>query len=140
MDRKRLLMYTAMIASIIGINLILLPLASLYPKCAQQLRIKNISIYPLEQLKIWFPDELVVFGSIPPHTTSAYVTATKGVYRYSAFQFTLNDEKIHQPVIDFLGEKPIEGCLFTYVLDYPEVEYDNRLYWRIRLVEVNRDG
>jgi len=61
------------------------------------------------------------------------VLAQRGVYRYVAHEYTLKGNVVRQPVIDWVGENPIEGKKFTYqiVLDPKKVEGN-----QITLVEV----
>jgi hypothetical protein len=40
------------------------------------------------------------------------------VYRYAAYRFQVDGQEVTQPVIDWVGEEPVPGQAFTYVLDY----------------------
>ena len=57
----------------------------------------------------------------------------KGVYRYAAYRFQAGGETVTQPVIDWVGEEPMPGEAFTYVLEYGR---SRPLLQRIQLVDV----
>lgn len=60
-----------------------------------------------------------------------------GVYRYAAYEYTLENRTIYQAVTDWLGEKPLPGTQFTYEisLDTTRVQGD-----QIQLVTVLTDN
>ncbi len=58
------------------------------------------------------------------------------MYGYAAYRYDLNGETITQPVIDWVGETPMEGNSFTYTIAFNP---DNPNMMRIELVNVTRD-
>src|SRR5213078_4814025 len=78
----------------------------------QRLRIVNASNAPITNLHVLFPDQEIVYGDVAANATTAYKVAPKGVYRYAAYRYDINGESITQPVIDFVGESPIDGATF----------------------------
>lgn len=83
-----------------------------------RLRVINNGLYLVENLVIWFPEEQIRVGNVPVEATTEYVDVPKGVYRYAAYRFEIDGEMITQPVIDFMGEEPLDGTLFTYTIDF----------------------
>ena len=80
------------------------------------LRITNTGSVALVDLTVFSPGSEVNFGTINPGETTEYRVMPGGVYHYAAFEFTDNDERVVQPVIDFVGESPMRGSRFTYSL------------------------
>jgi hypothetical protein len=84
----------------------------------------NGSTTDLKGLVLWFPVDEVLIGDLAAGATSGYVKVPKGVYSYSAFRHTRDGEEIVQPVIDFVGERPLPLDDYTYLLDVdPDSEY-----------------
>jgi WD40 repeat protein len=83
----------------------------------QKLRIINQSNILLHNLVIVFPDERIAFGNVPGETTTAYRYVPQGVYRYAAYNVEVNGQKYEQPVVDWVGETPMQGENFTYIID-----------------------
>lgn len=104
----------------------------------QQLRIVNQSAIPLQNLIVIFPEERIEFGDVPAGETTAYRPAPRGVYPYAAYHVELNGQAYDQPVIDWVGESPMPGEAFTYVLDADPSRWEAE-GWVIRLVEVVED-
>jgi hypothetical protein len=105
----------------LALVLALLGLAALLAGCGSsgtRLRIANSGATPIEGLMVLFPDEEISFGDVPGGTTTEYVVFLRGVYRYAAYRFILNGEQVTQPVIDWVGEEPMEGEAFTYVVEF----------------------
>ena len=48
--------------------------------------------------------------------SSDYQRVWQGAYVYAAYAMKMNGQTIEQPVIDWVGEQPLEGDQFTYVL------------------------
>jgi curli biogenesis system outer membrane secretion channel CsgG len=99
----------------------------------QQLRITNSSNADIVELVVLFPvptwdseANRVEFGNISAGQTSEYQNVPSGVYRYAAYEYTLNGHVVRQPVIDWVGESPMAGKIFTYqiALDLKKVEGD----------------
>lgn len=89
----------------------------------QELRVENIGTQDLVGLTVRFPGPSAVsptrqiaFGDVAAGATTAYQPVPSGVYRYAAYSYTLDGRTIDQYVIDWLGETPMAGQLFTYQL------------------------
>jgi hypothetical protein len=85
---------------------------------------------------VLFPDAEVSFGDVPANATTDYKIFPKGVYGYAAYKYDLNGQTVTQPVIDWVGETPMEGTSFTYTIAFTP---DNPNMMRIELVNVTRD-
>jgi hypothetical protein len=83
----------------------------------QQLRVTNAGTQPLSALRVFSPDTMISFGDIPGGATSGYLDVPGGVYSYAAFFFNYNGSEVRQRVDDFVGEVPMKGRRFTYVLE-----------------------
>lgn len=82
-----------------------------------RLRITNAGTVPIQNLVVLFPEERVEFGDVPAGATTDYRPVANGVYNYAAYSFDLAGSNVGQPVIDWMGEEPLEGEAFTYVID-----------------------
>jgi uncharacterized cupredoxin-like copper-binding protein len=102
----------------------------------QSLRLVNTGSVDVRGLVVMFPDERITFGDVPAGATTTHVTATKGVYRHAAYQARLGTQVTSQPVIDWVGEQPMQGERFTYAIEASEGPP-----WgvNIRLMSVTRD-
>ena len=83
----------------------------------QRLRIANQSNIALHDLIIIFPNQRIEFGDVPGGVTTAYQDVAGGVYRYAAYNVEVKGKKYEQPVIDWVGETPLQGDAFTYILE-----------------------
>lgn len=102
----------------------------------QQLRITNNGKMTVENLSVLFPEDEVQFGSISPGMTTSYQDVPNGVYGYAAYRFDVDGEIITQPVIDWVGEVPLGGDTFTYVINFSS----SRSQWEmVKLIEVKID-
>lgn len=101
-----------------------------------QLRVMNVGSRDLQGLVVLFPDQRIEFGNLPAGVTSQYRLAPKGVFEYAAYEFLAGGQIQHQPVIDWVGEEPMEGRAFTYSLQLEETPSAGL---RIRLVGTRRD-
>lgn len=81
-----------------------------------RLRITNTSATPLDQLIVMFPNEQIDFGAIPAGATTDFQPVQGGVYSYAAYRATINRQPLTQGGSDWLGEQPLVGTRFTYVL------------------------
>lgn len=97
----------------------------------QQLRITNSSNADIMGLVVLFPGpnwdseaSRVEFGNIAAGQTSEYREIPGGVYKYAAYEYTLNGHTVMQPVTDWVGESPMAGEKFMYqiVFDPGKVE------------------
>lgn len=102
----------------------------------QRLRIKNDSATAITNLRVLFPDQEVAFGNVAANATTDYQVFAKGVYGYAAYKYDWNGETVTQPVIDWVGEMPMEGSTFTYTIQF---DPNNPQLQRIMLTNVNRD-
>ena len=100
------------------------------------LRLVNSGSLSLSGLVVIFPDERVEFGEVAAGSTTTYRSFRRGVYRYAAYQTRLGDRIVNQPVIDWVGEEPMNGDAFTYTIEAAEGPP-----WgvNIRLVSTTRD-
>ncbi|WP_374687040.1 hypothetical protein [Promineifilum sp.] len=86
----------------------------------QALRITNAGAEDIYDLIILFPGETpaetarIAFGNVAAGETTAYQAVPHGVYRYAAYEYTLDGDTLHQPVMDWVGEQPLAGTRFTY--------------------------
>lgn len=100
-----------------------------------QLRIMNASEFVLERVVVIFPQERVMFGPVAAGETTAYQPVSNGVYGYAAYEMTFDGRTIKQDVLDWMGEKPLNGSAFTYVLSVDPQRPD----WQIVQHEVQHD-
>lgn len=104
----------------------------------QRLRITNQSNIPLHNLVMRFPDERIEFGDVPGGTTTEYREAPQGVYRYTAYDVEVNGQEYQQPVVDWVGETPMQGENFTYIIDVDTARWQTEGQV-IQLVQVSID-
>jgi hypothetical protein len=81
-----------------------------------RIRVVNDSTEGLRDLDLMFPQEAVAIGDVAAGAASDYVEVARGVYNYSAFRFLRGGESVVQPVIDFVGERPLPIDDYTYLL------------------------
>jgi len=103
---------------------------------SDRLRVTNGGTAPIVGLTVRFPEESVFFGDIAPGSTTGYRELDKGVYGYAAYSLEIDGALVTQPVIDWVGEEPLEGQAFTYVL---EVNPLGEPFMIVSLVQVTRD-
>ncbi len=121
---------------------LLLALGFLLAGCAaptrqpQRLRLINNSTHGIEKLTVVFPEERIAFGDVGPGARTDYQHVPKGVFRYAAYSFLINGLLVTQPVVDWVGEKPMEGDTFTYVVEF---DPDRQFPEMIRLIEAIRE-
>jgi hypothetical protein len=100
------------------------------------LRIVNGGSVAILKLTVLFPEDQIPFGDIPAGATSPYREAPNGVYRYAAYRLDIDGATVTQPVIDWVGETPLEGEAFTYTLS---VDTQGPPLQIVQLVGVTRD-
>lgn len=106
-----------------------------------RIRVVNDSMTDLKGLVLWFPEDEVLIGDVAAGATSGYVKVPNGVYNYSAFRQTREDEEIIQPVIDFVGERPLPRDDYTYLLGVdPDSEYPIELLSVLRAAPTVEDA
>ena len=103
-----------------------------------RLRILNQSNVSLSDLIVIFPEDRIEFGDVPSGTETEYIAVPNGVYAYAAYSVTIDGRKYEQPVIDWVGEAPIQGNDFTYVIDVDRGQWTTRGQV-ILLIEVKVD-
>jgi hypothetical protein len=106
-------------------------------KQVSRLRVTNNGSLAINSLVVIFPQDRVEFGDVPAGTTTEYRDVPNGVLAYAAYEFEVDGEVATQPVIDWVGESPISGTLFTYTLDFDPNHIDSGN--RVRLIEVKND-
>lgn len=104
----------------------------------QRLRISNQSTQDLQNLVVIFPEERVEFGDVPAGKTTGYFEFQKGVYRYAAYNVTIASKRYEQPVVDWVGESPVDGEAFTYSVNVDPTKWETE-NWVIRLLDMTRD-
>lgn len=102
----------------------------------QKLRIVNASPNAITNLRVMFPEQEIAFGDVAGNETTGYKVFPKGVYRYAAYKYDWNGETVTQPVIDWVGEMPMEGREFTYTISF---EPNHPQMLRVQLADVSRD-
>jgi len=109
----------------------------------QRLRITNQSAYTIHDLFVRFPDEWVEFGDVLPGETTDYRVVSRGVYRYSGYKIQLDGQDYQQVPYDFLGESPMIGNAFTYILILDPIRKTDPVQKTgievIQLVQVKKD-
>ncbi len=105
---------------------------------SQRLRITNQSAVPLHNLVVIFPDERIEFGDVPAGATTDYQAFSRGVYRYAAYDAEVDGQKYEQPVRDWMGEIPMQGDAFTYLIEVDPSRWKTEGQV-IRLVKVTED-
>jgi hypothetical protein len=98
------------------------------------LRLRNLGPGHAVGLQVQFPEAIVDFGDVPAGTTTDYRPVPGGVYGYAAYRVRLDGKAVSVPVIDWVGEKPLPGRAYTYVL-----AVDPRAELPVRLERVERD-
>jgi len=90
----------------------------------QELRIENAGSVDIKDLRVLFPGTSfdapatrVAFGDVPAGGVTGYRSVPSGVYRYAAYEYSGALGVVQQPVIDWLGETPMQGRRFTYRLE-----------------------
>jgi hypothetical protein len=106
------------------------------PPQAPRLRITNQGSTAIKSLTILFPEDQIEFGDIPVGATTDYKEVPNGVYSYAAYRLWVHGQIVTIPTIDWVGEEPMEGSDFTYVL---AVDPDRSLLAIVRLVNVIKD-
>jgi len=101
------------------------------------LRISNNGSVPIKNLVVLFPHDRIEFGDVPAGTTTDYKETSNGVFRYAAYQFEVDGQVVTEPAIDWIGESPMSGVLFTYTIDFDPNRTDTG--GRIRLIDVKND-
>jgi WD40 repeat protein len=104
----------------------------------QKLRIINQSNISLQSLVVVFPDERIEFGDVPGGTTTDYRVVPQGVYGYAAYNVEVNGQSYEQPVIDWVGETPLQGDNFSYIIDVDPARWQTEGQV-IQLIKVSKD-
>lgn len=108
----------------------------------QQLRISNVGDTNIQDFTIVVPGTTTAvltrinFGNIDSGQITEYKPIPGGVYRFSAYEYTLDGETVFQAVMDLVGEKPLPGKQFTYQIALDETKVKGN---QIQLVNVLTD-
>lgn len=110
----------------------------------QELRVENVGSHDIKGFSVLFPGHSLIsaitpisFGDVAAGAVSAYKPAPGGVYRYGSYIYVLDGKTITQPVIDLVGESPLEGHRFTYQLRLDPTKASGS---QIELVHVSVDA
>ena len=101
-----------------------------------RLRITNVGSTPIVGLTVLFPQDRINFGDIPMGATTQYKEVPRGVYGGAAYTLRIGGAIVTQPILDWVGEEPMEGNAFTYALD---VDPSRPQLLIVQLVSVTRD-
>lgn len=106
------------------------------PVMIQKLRITNQSSFSIQNLVVRFPEDRVEFGDVLPGETTDFRVVPFGVYRYAAYDFEVEGQEYQQPVVDWVGESPMNGVAFTYILDVdPSTwETEGQVIWLVDVI------
>jgi hypothetical protein len=113
---------------------LLAPAAAVPAAATTLLRVRNTGPDAALSLRVQFPPGEVAFGDVRANSTTAYRQVPGGVYGYAAYRLRVDGREASVPVIDWVGEAPLEGAAFTYV-----VAVDARAPLPVTLVRVERD-
>ncbi len=109
----------------------------------QQLRIANTGKVDINDLVVLFPGATsdaeatrVEFGDVRAGETTVYRDVPSGVYRYAAYEYTLDSHVVNQAVVDWVGESPMQGEKFTYGIQLNTTKVPGN---QVELVEVSVD-
>jgi hypothetical protein len=125
------------------ITLLLIVLNAALSSCTSQsahvsqLRIVNSGSYAINNLTVRFPEDRIAFGDVPAGATTEYEDVPNDIFRYAAYEFEIDGEVITQPVIDWMGENPMNGKLFTYTIDFDPNRTNTGDI--VRLIDVKND-
>ncbi len=104
----------------------------------QKLRLINQSNIFIQNLTVRFPVDQIFFGNVPAGVTTEYREVPDGVYRYAAYSVEVYGKKYEQPVVDWIGETPMPGNAFTYIVTIDPGGWETRGQV-VQLVEVKKD-
>jgi hypothetical protein len=103
-----------------------------------QLRIINNGSYPIKNLVVRFPEDNIAFGDVPVGMTTEYKEVPNGVFSYAAYKFEVDDKVFDQFVIDWIGEEPMDGSLFTYIIDFDPSRFLTNDGIQVIRMEINK--
>lgn len=93
------------------------------------IRVENMGDVELRDVVVEFPSQTETYGNISPKDSTDYHRVTKA-YRYAYIEATIDGTtKIIQP-IDYVGERRLSGCNYTYLLRFNLIEESFRLELR----------
>jgi hypothetical protein len=107
------------------------------PAQGSRLRVTNNGSIAIHDLVVRFSQDRIEFGDVPAGRTTDYEEVPNGVLAYAAYEFEVDGEVITQPVMDWVGESPMSGILFTYTIDFDPNRADT--VEGIRLIDVKND-
>jgi hypothetical protein len=80
-----------------------------------EIRVANHSNVPIEEVRIGFPSQTEEYGTILPKGVTEY-RVVKKAYRYAQLAARIDGEEVVIQPFDYVGEKPLKGGKYTYVL------------------------
>jgi hypothetical protein len=85
---------------------------------------------------VLFPESQTPFGDVAAGATTTYRAVAGGGFRYAAYRLDIDGEIVTQPIIDWVGETPMQGRAFTYTID---VDPRRPRFQIVQLFSVTRD-
>lgn len=82
-----------------------------------QIRIANRGDVPLENIVVSFHSQTEQYGTLAPGGVSDYRSIAKA-YSVARIEATANGEAVRLQPIDFVGDEPLDGGLYTYALSF----------------------
>ena len=120
---------------LVVVSLILAATACADGASAARLRVTN-SGAAVEDLVVVFPSDEIDFGDVAAGATTEYRDVPHGVFRQAAFRTTVDGRERTQNVKCWVGEKPLAGAAFTYVIDVDASRTEQAV---VRVESVTRD-
>lgn len=84
-----------------------------------EIRVANRSDAPIEQVRVGFPSQTEEYGTVAPKGVTEY-RVVKKAYRYAQVVAIIGGEEVVIQPFDYVGEKPLKGGKYTYVLTVNE--------------------
>jgi hypothetical protein len=80
-----------------------------------EVRIENASSAMFSEATLYTSEGPVTFGDVGPGEATPYTQVTTA-YRFATTQVVVQGDTLRLQVIDFVGEEPLDGGRYTYVL------------------------
>lgn len=81
-----------------------------------EIRIENGSTVSYDLASYWAGNDLLTYTDLGPGQASPYVTSDGDIYGYTTTTVVVGADTLHMQVIDYVGETPLSGGRYTYVL------------------------
>ena len=101
-----------------------------------EIRIENGSAVSYDVASYWAGNDLLTYQDLAPGESSPYVTGSGDVYGFTTSTVVIASDTLHIQVIDYVGETPLSGGRYTYVLT-AESNPDGR--WTL-IQDLRKDG